>query len=474
MFTRLVQKELLHHLLDFRFLFVFTLCVLLSILGVYVGIRNYARQLQDYHAVSDLNRKIIQVSIDKGEIIDLDVGGYRWNRRPEVLSPLIFGLSGTLGKEVFIHRRFPPLFEFSLFETDPVYALFEVLDLSFIVKVVLSLAVLLFTYDAICGEKEGGTLRLYASFPVSRSTLALAKLTGSTAAVLVPLVLAFLLVSVALSLSSEIELSGEDWIRITLLVGVFALYLAVFAAFSLLMSALTHRRMTAFLGLLGLWTVWLFIVPNVAVDAARRLAPASSVYDLQRQGDALWWKMQEGYQEDWEAYYRLFRNSRRDMDWRSLTEAQRREINEELTGNQNKIQDKWNTRFYAQLRDLNAERRNRTREQQRLATALSALSPLSAVTYASMDLARTGFAQQERMENALYAHLIYLSQYVLQKPGQYFGGAKLADFSFFSYEDNEAVGECLSRNAIHILNLALLAVAGFAGAYVAILRYDVR
>ena len=60
--------------------------------------------------------------------------------------------------------------------------LFGVLDLAFIVKVVLSLCVLLFTYDAICGEKEQGTLRLYASYPVSRSAQALAKLAGSTVA----------------------------------------------------------------------------------------------------------------------------------------------------------------------------------------------------------------------------------------------------------------------------------------------------
>ncbi len=36
------------------------------------------------------------------------------------------------------------------------------------------------------------------------------------------------------------------------------------------------------------------------------------------------------------------------------------------------------------------------------------------------------------------------------------------------------VGECLSRNAFRILNLIILAVLGFVGAYVAILRYDVR
>jgi hypothetical protein len=105
---------------------------------------------------------------------------------------------------------------------------------------------------------------------------------------------------------------------------------------------------------------------------------------------------------------------------------------------------------------------------------LSAVSPLGAVSFASMDLARTGFVQQEQIENALNAHLIYLGRFIQEK--QFFQGENpvLTDFSRFTYQDNETLGECLSRNAFHILNLALLAVLGFAGAYVSILRYDVR
>ena len=57
MFGRLVQKELLHYLLDFRFIAVFALCVLLSGLSVYAGGRNYARRMQEHNAVSLKNRQ---------------------------------------------------------------------------------------------------------------------------------------------------------------------------------------------------------------------------------------------------------------------------------------------------------------------------------------------------------------------------------------------------------------------------------
>ena len=85
MFVRLVQKELLHHLLDFRFVAVFAFCALLSALSVYVGVQSYTRQLREYSTVSETNRRAFQEnSIDQGRIYDLYWYGYQWNRRPEV------------------------------------------------------------------------------------------------------------------------------------------------------------------------------------------------------------------------------------------------------------------------------------------------------------------------------------------------------------------------------------------------------
>ena len=86
--------------------------------------------------------------------------------------------------------------------------------------------------------------------------LALAKLVGSTLAIVVPLAFAFLLASAVLALSPGISLKVQDWMRIVSLMGVFVLYLMVYIAFGLWISASTHRRMTAFLSLLGLWTIW--------------------------------------------------------------------------------------------------------------------------------------------------------------------------------------------------------------------------
>ena len=98
MFALLAQKELLHHLLDFRFIVVFALCAMLSALSVYVGVQDYARRIQEYSGTSKDNRQALQSFLDRGVVHALIWGGYQWNRRPEVLSPVVYGLSGVLGQ----------------------------------------------------------------------------------------------------------------------------------------------------------------------------------------------------------------------------------------------------------------------------------------------------------------------------------------------------------------------------------------
>ena len=72
-------------------------------------------------------------------------------------------------------------------EAGPRLGVFPPHDLGLIVQVVLSLFCLLLSYDAICGEKEAGTLRLKNSFSVPRRLILLGKGFG----ILLPAMAAF-------------------------------------------------------------------------------------------------------------------------------------------------------------------------------------------------------------------------------------------------------------------------------------------
>ena len=471
MFAKLVQKELLNYLLDFRFITILSLCTLLTILSVYVGTRTYDRQLREHGFVAEKNPTFIKDSVNKGYLYFLELYGYQWIRPPEVLSPVVYGLSGDIGQVVHIRQQRLWRLEDSLFSVDPTYALFEILDFAFIVKVILSLCVLLLTYDAVCGEKETGTLRLYASFSVPRGALALAKLAGSTIAVLVPFLFSFVLTSVIMTMNPNLDMHAQDWFRMVILMFIFAVYLAIFAAFGIWGSALTHRRLTSFLGLLGLWSVWIFILPNICVRIAQNLEPVNSVYTIEKQAAEVRWEVRKEKKAAEIASNRSFLKRHNIKLGPEGARSMSPKMYRKMGGERAKALAPFETEFQPRLKSLFVQRRNQLRRQQDLAVSLSFMSPIAPLSFASMDLARTGTVQQEHLEIALDGYQVYLGKYLEEKQITW---SDLNDFSFFTYRDTDTLEECLSRNAFHILNLVLLAILGFAGAYVAILRYDVR
>ena len=473
MFARLVQKELLHHVLDFRFIAILVTSLLLSVLSIYVGVWNYLQQLEEYNTSMEWNQGWPKRSIENNNINSLNYWGYSWDRKPEVLSPIVYGLSGKLGHVVNIQHKNVSQFESSFFSRDPIHFLFGTLDFGYIVKVVLSLCALLLTYDAVCGEKEASTLRLYNSYPVSKSSIALSKLFGSSIAVLIPFILSFLFASAVVAIFPEMGLRGENWGRIAVLMVVFSLYLMVFVAFGLWVSAFTHRRLTSFLILLGLWTIWVFIAPNLAVGAARALNPVESVYKLERQVN---YARMKGMPEELKDAHKLVEERfqkrhglKSGPEWPdSLSQELRKKWQLEIST----WMSKFESEQFHRLRGFLSERRNKIKQQQRLAGLLSAISPVGAVSFTSMELARTGMTLHDRIENSLDAYLVYWQRFIQEKSSQ--EKPDVTDFALFAYQDRETFRDCLARNLFNILTLVLMAILGFAGAYVAILRYDVR
>lgn len=497
MLGKLIEKELMDRLLDFRFVAVFAICAGLAALSVYSGTEHLQRERAEYATESARRSSELETWIQKGDFQNLTRRGFLYIREPEPLSPIVYGLAGTLGNEARIRywAQFMsvPLihFEATSFEANPGIPMFGVLDLAFIVKIVMSLAALLFTYDTVSGEKENGTFSLYASFPVARSTIAFAKVLGSSLSVLVPLVFACLLSALVLALSPGIGLDKGDWYRLTAIMGVFGLYLLVFVSFGLLASALTHRRSAALLGLLAVWALMVFIIPNAALRLAESVIPVENFYSLDRTSNQLRWEMGRRMHADrnefWRENFRRFlpdgdtvRVRWDDMDFK--TQAGFAYPNRFIEP-ERKIRSKWREVYHSQLAHLQEDRRNRARKQQGLAMVLSAISPVSAVTMVSMDLARNGLVQQEQVERSLGSYQDAFVRYIWQKDAQ-FGGAfgyhgtdekpVLTDFVPFRYQDDDTISTVMARNAFQLLNLMLLVVLGFSGAYVAILRYDVR
>ena len=78
-------------------------------------------------------------------------------------------------------------------------------DWAFIIGYVLSLIAILFTFDAVSGERERGTLRLMLANPIPRHTVLIGKFLGALISINIPFALAVLMNLLLISTSSAVQ-----------------------------------------------------------------------------------------------------------------------------------------------------------------------------------------------------------------------------------------------------------------------------
>ena len=128
-------------------------------------------------------------------------------------------------------------------------------DFVSVVALVLSFLAIVLGFDAICGEREQGTLRLVLSHSVSRAQIVAAKLLGGFLSVWIPMALAFVSCLLVIQANPDVDLSADDWLRLVCLFALTCLFLAQVYAVAVLVSAYTRRASTSLIICLFGWLV---------------------------------------------------------------------------------------------------------------------------------------------------------------------------------------------------------------------------
>ena len=137
------------------------------------------------------------------------------------------------------------------------------IDWAFVIGYVLSLIALLFTFDAVAGEREHGTLRLMLANSVPRHTVLVGKFLGALMSVSIPFALAVLINLLVLSTSSTVYLGADAWGRLGIIFFVALLYTCLFLALGLLVSTRVQRSAVSLVILLLTWVTLVVFMPSV-------------------------------------------------------------------------------------------------------------------------------------------------------------------------------------------------------------------
>lgn len=250
----ILKKEILENLTTYRFYVLTGLLCLLMLISIIVSYGDYRLRLENYNTLQP------QGSNHENIIIP-----------PNPLSIIAKGLDANLGR----------LYKISALgiEVNPnqqsinrLFSLFTVPDMLFIIRVVLALCALLFSFDAISGERENGTLKLILAGGGQRVSLLLGKLFGRFTLVYVPFLVLFLVAVITVSVLPDVQAGSYYWERVGLILVVSGVYVLVFSSLGTSFSCLVHRSSTSMMFSLAFWVFFVFVVPNMGVTIAQSMS----------------------------------------------------------------------------------------------------------------------------------------------------------------------------------------------------------
>jgi ABC-type transport system involved in multi-copper enzyme maturation permease subunit len=414
MVRTIARKEILANLLSFKFYVVVLLAVILVGTSLFIMARDYRDRLADYGLIRPKPGEPIAVNPPNPLAIFAKGLDEAMARSFEV---------GPTGITVRAGQK----------SGNTIFAFFPTPDFLYVVRVVLSLVALLFGFDQISREKEGGTLRLMLANPASRGSILLGKWVGNFVSLTVPFLLVSALGIAVLSLDPAVRFTTDQALRLGLILILTLLYIAFFLSLGILVSSLTRRASSSLVILLFVWALLVFVLPNLGTLVARQMVDVPSVRALSEKRQQVWTR---------EVLLRI----RGEGDWASHVKA-----------------------ISAENDALEADYRVKFDRLVALSKNINRVSPVASFIYAATEIAGTGIGEEGALKQEVIRYKNALIDRTLASPD---GGAAATPAFRYAYRPLDRV---LASGAL--FDAAWLVVCGilfFALSYLAFVRYDVR
>ncbi len=453
MLLTLIRKEILSQILNIRFYVSFALAFLFLIPATYVLTTDYGWMQKEFGPLV------------KGGFYDPWGTDRFWlGREVPPLRVLAIGLNANLSL-----RSHNTIYEGAYFgESQFVHSLLSDilshLDFVFFINIVGSLLAFAFTYDAISGERQRGTLRLMIANPIPRGLFLLSKFLGSYTSFVVSLLPALVGMVLIIYLHPAVSFNASDWIASFWLLLLALLYTSVFFMLGLFASSLTREPRTTLTALMTIWVILVLVVPNFSPLVAARLHPIPAFHQVQERIDLLHQERAGPARREQEEFIRAH-GSYDDLsrEEKILFHAIWTEHCMMLQAGE--LAAIWEAFF------------NEMDAQARLAQRLSLISPSAILTYLASDLAHTGIASEHAFRfAALRFRRMYaanLSEYIRRTGDKIklwrVDTRLVPDFAL----PRPTVSQVISTRLPQFVALVLYSFLFFCGAQIAFIRSSI-
>ena len=164
---------------------------------------------------------------------------------------------------------------------------FAKIDLVFLLAAVFSFFAVVLTYDAVCGERQSGTLRQMLANGIPRARIITSKISAAMITLTLPLLLGLACNAVVLIALGEIPLPTEHLLILALVFFLAVLLLLFFVSLGVAVSSMTRSPVTSLIVLLLVWVLFIEVLPGSAKIAGEAAAPVRTADQFKRENRAL-------------------------------------------------------------------------------------------------------------------------------------------------------------------------------------------
>ena len=477
MLKSLITREILDHMLSLRFIVGLILCSVVTVTCVIILTHDSQQELKDYN-----QRIAMQDDFLNNYAHTNRLGGMMLAQKPpETFRPLIIGVQKDA--------------DLGSFDDNPLPILFPPLDLVFIVTIILSLMAILFSYDAVCGERERGTLKLMLSNNISKAYVLLGKWLGGAVSLLIPFLISLLMGTIYITLNPTIQWDGTAWLTLFLLFLASMTFISVFYMLGLLISTYSRISSVSILTNLFIWVLLILAIPNLSPYLSAQFLKIPSVNRIEKEisrisgidrdnlGRQLSAEVRERYENNYGQIFVELQEMnqtaiqdrlREDASFRAMYDRYDEEIRN-VWREANRIQGEKATALRREL-DMKAG------IQTWVAKHIACLSPYANFVYLATDLTGTGLRGMNYFRRSVGEFSRTFNPYLQRKEQE----AREADPTYnsnsfidlrdrprFSFQE-ESISDKLTAVLPYWGILLFFNVLFFTIAFVGFLKYDVR
>ncbi len=256
------------------------LILLLLLFSAYSGWENYHDQNHTRGLVQDEVQKSWENNPDKHPHRMAHYGSFAL-RKKHVLSGFDLGMENFVGNAVFLEAHKQNTVNFSEASMSTGLLRFGEVSLAMLLKVIIPLLIFYLGFATIAKERENGTLKLLIGQGITRKEIVFGKWLGLWSLSLVFLFATFLVLLCIVLIGSHNALNAETLLRYIVLLVSYFVFFGILSAITILISAFSKTAKGALVKLLGIWLLFVIIMPKSLQAIGYYLYPTRSKIEME-------------------------------------------------------------------------------------------------------------------------------------------------------------------------------------------------